>query len=63
MIAAEREALEALCSRIDHTAAISRILSQGGQMPADEQDAVRGVAETLNELAARMDAILNPPAI
>ena len=58
----DRVALEALNSRFDHTAAIARLISQHADLPGDLADALRGIAETLGELAGRMDALVNRPA-
>lgn len=62
MTPADREALEALNSRLDHTAAIARLVSQAASDSGDVDfsEAVRGIAETLSEQAGRMDRILNP---
>lgn len=61
MTAGDRDALEALNSRLDHTAAIARLISQhvNGDVPADVADAIRGIACTLDEVSSRVDLILH----
>lgn len=62
MTPGDRAALEALNSRFDHTAAITKLVCDHADVPADLADALRGISETLGELATRMDSILNSGA-
>lgn len=59
MTAGDREALKALNSRLDHTAAIARLISRSTGADSDEANAIRGIAETLSEIAGRIDAIVS----
>lgn len=62
MTEGDRVALEALNSRFTHTAAIAQLVAEhASSLPPHLYDALRGVAETLTELVARMDAIVEQP--
>ncbi len=63
MTRGDKLALEALNSRFDHTAAIARLVCDHAELPADIADALRGIAETLDELAKRMDDVLHVAAV
>ena len=60
MTAPEREALEALNRRVDQMAATARIFACDNSNNADMTDRLYGLADTLNELAAKFDAFFNP---
>ncbi len=50
--------LGALRSRLDHTAAVARLLVELSAERADWSEAVAGIAATLSEQAERLDALL-----
>lgn len=51
----DMEALEALNLRIDHVAATACLLSDHGNLDPEMSTAIRGIGETLKELAERID--------
>ncbi len=57
-----RDTIETLCARIDQTAAIARMLSRIGEGDLEMLTVVRGIAETLTDIAERLDAALSPNA-
>ncbi|MEI5687739.1 hypothetical protein [Sphingomonas kyungheensis] len=59
MTAGDRAALEALNIRFDHTASIAVLVAQHTDVPPDLENALRGIAETLNELSERMDTLVH----
>ena len=62
MTPGDRERLETIRSRIDHVAATAEMAATLGDLPSPHVSVVAGIAETLAELAERMDSILHQSA-
>lgn len=60
--AAQITTLDALRQRLDHTAAIARLIADLTPSPSDVTDAIAGIAATLTEQAERLDELLTSPA-
>lgn len=61
MTSGERAALDALEIRLGHVAATAKMLAR--DMAQDPQNGVlEGIAETLNEVRARIELLLDPPS-
>jgi hypothetical protein len=58
----QRIDLDVLNKRLDQTAAMAMIVATHSSLAGELSDALRGIAETLGEIATRMDMIVNPRA-
>jgi len=56
----DRDALNALEMRLNHVAATARLIGEHGDLDRDFAEAMRGIGETLDDLARRMQEITRP---
>ena len=55
----QRDTVEALVRRLEHTAAIARMLATHGDIGLDWSNVAHGIAETLQEQTAQVEAALD----
>lgn len=61
MTPAVTQEINEINARIDHTSALALIVSESNDLEPRFATAIRGIAETLSEIATRLDEFANPP--